>query len=150
MVPRVASQLEVIPDYVIVLGPAREVLYLSAEARTLPYGSFVKLLDRVAAGDTAQAGFGRANLDPPAGGIRYFVRPISGAGPRVRWVISGAATAGLVLGPQRLLLGMLEIAPFILAASTLIGYLLVGRTLKPVESIVDEVEANRRAPREQK
>src|SRR5256885_2123790 len=35
----------------------------------------------------------------------------------------------------------LEVAPIVLAASILVGYLLVGRTLKPVESIVDEVEA---------
>ena len=45
------------------------------------------------------------------------------------------------MGPQRLLSVMLGISPFILLASTLIGYLLVGRTLKPVENIVDEVEA---------
>jgi heavy metal sensor kinase len=36
---------------------------------------------------------------------------------------------------------MLWTAPFVLAASLLIGYLLVGRTLKPVDQIVDEVEA---------
>jgi heavy metal sensor kinase len=47
----------------------------------------------------------------------------------------------VVLGPQRLLSLMFVIAPFIIFASTLIGYFLVGRTLKPVENIVDEVEA---------
>jgi heavy metal sensor kinase len=36
---------------------------------------------------------------------------------------------------------MLAVSPLILLASALIGYLLAGRTLKPVDGIVDEVEA---------
>lgn len=141
LAPRVESLLEVIPDYVIVVGAQREALYLSSDARALPYGALVKLLDRAVAHDTADVEFGRADLGPPVGVIRYYVRPIGGAGPKVKWVLSGASIAGLVLGPQRLLSVMLAIAPFILVASTIIGYLLVGRTLQPVESIVDEVEA---------
>jgi heavy metal sensor kinase len=55
--------------------------------------------------------------------------------------VSGAPTAGLVLGPQRLLTAMLLTAPLIIGLSVLIGHFLVGRTLQPVDAIVEEVEA---------
>ncbi len=137
---RVANLLAVIPDYVIVLGPSREPLFLSTDLKALPFASADRLLE-VARGGDAAVGFGRVSLDPPAGEIRYYVRSIVEAGPQVRWVLSGASTAALVLGPQRLVSVMLVTAPFILVASILVGYLLVGRTLRPVENIVDELEA---------
>jgi heavy metal sensor kinase len=141
LVPRVASLLEVIPDYVVVIGARREALYLSREASELPGPALANLLDRAAAHEQRSGVFGSIDLGPPASMVRYYVRPITEAGPSVRWVLAGAATAELLLGPERLVGAMLVIAPVILAASTLIGYLLVGRTLEPVEKIVDEVEA---------
>jgi len=137
---RVANLLAVIPDFVVLLGPSREPLFLSADTRALPFTEADRLLQVVSRGDAA-VGFGRLTLKPPAGEIRYYVRSIVEAGPQVRWVLSGASTAELVLGPQRLLTVMLWVAPIILVASILIGYLLVGRTLRPVENIVDELEA---------
>jgi heavy metal sensor kinase len=56
-------------------------------------------------------------------------------------VLSGASTADVVLGPARLLVAMILVAPVMLVASVFIGYFLVGRTLKPVDRVVDEVEA---------
>src|SRR5712692_4690299 len=57
LAPRAASLLEVIPDYVLVLGSRHETLYLSADARALPYGSLVKLLDAASDADTSRVGF---------------------------------------------------------------------------------------------
>lgn len=138
--PRIASVLQVLKDYVIVLGPDHQPLFLSDDAAALPYGSLVRLVE-LAGEWSAEARVGLANLGAPAGEVRYVVRAIADAGPQVAQVVSGASTAGLVLGPQRLLSAMLLTAPLIIGLSVLIGYLLVGRTLQPVEAIVEEVEA---------
>ncbi|MBI4420728.1 MAG: HAMP domain-containing protein [Gemmatimonadetes bacterium] len=137
--PQVVPQLSVIPDYVVVLDSARQVLYLSTDARALPFASLERLRAGVVLADSAT--FGQIRLDAPSGEIRYYSRSIKGAGPLVRWVVSGASTAGRTLGPRRLFVQMFVIALVILPISTLIGYLLVGRTLEPVDRMVDEVEA---------
>jgi signal transduction histidine kinase len=139
LTPDVASLLEGVPGYVIVVGPERALLHLSAEARSLPFGSARTLID--VAEDSVAGGFGLVDLAAPVGQVRYFVRPISEAGPNVAAVVSAAPTSGFVVSPPRLLTAMLWTVPFILVVSLVIGYLLVGRTLKPVDLIVDEVEA---------
>ena len=139
LTPDVASLLEGVPGYVIVVGPERALLHLSAEARSLPFGSARALID--VAEDSVAGGFGLVDLAAPVGQVRYFVRPISEAGPNVAAVVSAAPTSGFVVSPPRLLTAMLWTVPFILVVSLVIGYLLVGRTLKPVDLIVDEVEA---------
>jgi signal transduction histidine kinase len=140
LTPDVASLLEGVPGYVIVVGRGRGLVYLSADARALPFGSAQALIDVAASQDTTGR-FGIVNLPAPLGPVRYFVRPITEAGTEVTAVVSGAPTSGFVVSPPRLLTAMLWTAPFVIAASLFIGYLLVGRTLRPVEQMVDEVEA---------
>ncbi len=138
--PDVLPFLESIRGYVVVVGPEGNVLHLSSDARALPYASLVRLL-----GPAFEIGsnpsFGVVDAGSPVGEIRYYARSITAAGPRIAGVLSGASVSGLAIGPQRLLTAMLWVAPVILAASVLVGYQLVGRTLKPVDRIVDEVEA---------
>lgn len=140
LAPSIASLLDVLHDYVIVLGRQDSLLFLSAGARALPYGSLQRLIG-LAARWSAPPGFGRVSLGPPVGTVRYFISDVDTTGPRLARVVSGASTAGVVLEAQRVLGLMLLIAPLILVASVVIGYLLVGRTLKPVDVLVDEVEA---------
>jgi signal transduction histidine kinase len=139
--PDVTPLLEGVPGYVVVVGTDGDVLHLSPDARSLPYGSLLLLLGRVLAADTAVNGFGAVRLEGLPGEIRYFTRSIAGAGPDVAAVLSGAPTSDVALGPERLVGAMLLIAPVILVASGFIGYFLVGRTLRPVDRLVDEVEA---------
>jgi heavy metal sensor kinase len=139
--PDVAPMLEGVPGYVIVIGADGDVLHLSPDARALPYGSLVLLLQRVFSTDSAGEHTGAIRLAGLPGEIRYSVRAITEAGPDVAAVLSGASTADVVLGPERLLVAMILVAPVILVASVFIGYSLVGRTLKPVNRVVDEVEA---------
>ncbi|HEX9580625.1 MAG TPA: HAMP domain-containing sensor histidine kinase [Gemmatimonadales bacterium] len=138
--PSIAALFEPVPDYVLVVGPAREVLFLSADARALGYGTLERLLTLA---DSAPPGafFGMTNLGPPAGQVRYYTREARRAGPRVGRILAGASTAGVILVPQRLLGVMLLTAPLIMVASLIIGYLLVGRTLRPLDVIVDDMEA---------
>ncbi|MBI2072878.1 MAG: HAMP domain-containing protein [Gemmatimonadetes bacterium] len=138
--PRIASVLQVLQDYVMVLGPDSQVLFLSDDAAALPYETLLRLV-RLAGQPSPEDRVGLTNLGAPAGEVRYLVRAITGAGPEVSQVVSGASTAGLVLGPQRLLSAMLLTAPLIIGLSILIGHFLVGRTLQPVDAIVEEVAA---------
>jgi heavy metal sensor kinase len=140
LAPSVASLFEVLPDYVLVMGQSREVLFLSADARALGYSASQRLLSLA---DSAPPGasFGVTHLGPPAGQIRYYTREARRAGPRVVRILAGASTAGVQLVPQRLLGVMLLTAPLIVTASVLIGYYLVERTLRPLDVIVDDMEA---------
>jgi len=140
LAPSIASLFEVVPDYALVVGRSREVLFLSADARVLGYGTLQRLLDLAGAAPPG-ASFGVADLGPPAGQVRYYTRNIASAGPRVVRVLAGASTAGVILVPQRLLGVMLLTAPLIVAASVIIGYYLVERTLRPLDVIVDDMEA---------
>jgi signal transduction histidine kinase len=133
--------LDGVPGYVVVVGADGDVLHLSPDARALPYASLVLLLQRVFAAESSPDGSGVVRLPRVPGEIRYAVVRIGEAGPDIAAVLCGASTERAVLGPQRLLIAMAIIAPVILAASVFIGYLLVGRTLKPVDRVVDEVEA---------
>jgi len=89
----------------------------------------------------AEEPVGMVDLGAPFGLVRYVVRPVRSAGPSISSVTSGVSTANLVLRPQRLIMVMFLVAPFVIAASTVIAYVLAGRTLQPVDRVVDEVEA---------
>jgi signal transduction histidine kinase len=117
LVPDVQALLEVVRDYVLVLGEDNEIVFLSADARALPFSDVARLGE---------------NVDRSGGGL---------PGYGLLEVLSGAPRATGALGAQRLLTAMLLIAPWVVAASTVIGYSLVGRALKSVDTIVDEVEA---------
>jgi heavy metal sensor kinase len=129
-------------DYVIVLNPADIVLYMSRAARDLPTEPVKNLMDLARRGSVpARLGsaelVARERLIP----VRYYAREVRADTVPVALVIVAAPTAGVVLTPQRLLPGMLLAAPLIIVLASLIVYLLVDRTLQPVDAIVEEVEA---------
>jgi signal transduction histidine kinase len=147
-----AQVLTGLPGYVLVLGRDGNALFFGSEERadTTP-GATVQVLGEAPSiierfvdavmEEGVSGGIGAVDLGPPFGVLRFFVRPVSDAGPMVSAVVSGIGTSDLVLQPQRLLLVMLLMAPLVIIASTFIAYALAGRTLQPVTSIVDEVEA---------
>ena len=99
-------------DEPAVLSPERELLYLSSEP-ALDRESQDLLVSVAQLSDTGH--FGEGALDPPAGTVHYYSRPIRGAGPSVGWVISAASIADLVLTPRGLLTAMLVTAAVIAA-----------------------------------
>jgi heavy metal sensor kinase len=152
LAPEVKDLLAGVPDYVLVLGEAdASPLFVSGEERSdlVVTGIAVSSLDTAVVTRFAQAardlgrdgGVGSVDLGTPIGEVRFKVQPVSVPGGQITAVVSGISTAGLALMPQRLLLVMLLIAPLIVLASTGIAYVLAGRTLQPVDNIVDEVEA---------
>ena len=140
LLSEVASFLEGIPGFVVVVGSGEDVLHLSSDARALAYASLVRLLRGAFALDTVAA-FGIADLGPPVGQVRYYARRLRDAGPQITAVLAGAAVTELALRPQHLVVTMVLVAPLILLAATLIAYVLAGRALQPVDRVVDEVRA---------
>ncbi|HEX6104575.1 MAG TPA: HAMP domain-containing sensor histidine kinase, partial [Gemmatimonadales bacterium] len=66
---------------------------------------------------------------------------VQGAGPEVGGVLVATSTSQVAFGPGALLRSMLLIAPVILIGAVVVGYWLAGTSLRPVQGIMDEVEA---------
>ncbi len=135
----VASQLRALPDFVVIVGRSGAV-HISDAVRGLPFRQ-VEILTQQATSVGSAAELGFVQMGNDVGRLRYYIRPVEDAGPSVRGLLVALSTTGLGLGPKRLLTTMGLMAPLILAASILIGNLMVGRTLRPVNRMVDEVEA---------
>jgi signal transduction histidine kinase len=80
-------------------------------------------------------------LGPPVGSIRYLVIPIDDAGAGIGGLLVATPTHQASFGPSDLLRSMLLIAPLILLGAGLVGYWLAGTSLRPVQGIMDEVDA---------
>jgi len=135
----VAALLESVQDYVIILDSGGTILYTSEAPRASLTGAQLVRLAEVARDPVPRGHFGVIDLGPPVGQIRYYVRPIANAGPSVASILAGAPTIGV--GAPRLLVGILTSAPIILIASIIVGYVIAGRNIKPVDTIIDEIEA---------
>jgi signal transduction histidine kinase len=132
LAPDVAVLLDGAPGYLAVLGDEGD-LYLSQVWRTHPFTAVM------GSPDSVSSGF--ATLPLASGTLRQYAVQVTDAGPYIRTVVVAAPVASFALRPERLLSSMALTAPFVIMASWFIGYFLVGRTLKPVDRIVDEVEA---------
>ncbi|MFQ6046649.1 MAG: histidine kinase dimerization/phospho-acceptor domain-containing protein, partial [Gemmatimonadales bacterium] len=140
LAPDVSALFEGVQGFVMVLLRDGDVLFVSPEARALRFPALPQLSDLVGQPDAAGT-FGFIDLGAGLGKVRYYVRPVTDAGPDIGRIVVGISTSGAELGLKRLVAAMLLIAPVVVAVSTLVGYALVGRALEPVDSIVDEVEA---------
>jgi two-component system OmpR family sensor kinase len=157
--PEIYDLLSGVPGYVLVLGKVGDLFVSGAVPADTATESIVldtarssivvSGLDTAAVtrfADAARAlgrdgGIGSVNLGSEVGEVRFHVRPVSVAGEEITAVVAGVPTAGLVLRPQRLLLVILLVAPLGILASSALAYVLAGKTLQPVDSLVDEVEA---------
>jgi len=142
VVGTVRSVIRGFRDYVVVISPSQEVQYISGGARGLPVPvlrGLIELGTRPYTGRTL--GLADVTADAARTQVRYYVRGV-GAGERPgALVIAAAPTTGVVLPPDELVPAMLLTAVAVVAFSLLIVYLVVDRTLQPVDAIVEEVEA---------
>jgi two-component system OmpR family sensor kinase len=140
--PSLASRLEVIADYLVVVDSAARVVYASASLRLTD--STAELLRRVAFAVPPTRR--RETFDLTLGGVpvRFVARNIT-SGPGARSVIAsvlvGAPTRDLDITPSRILRSMLYVSPLILLFALGVGYLLSSRALSPVGHMIDELEA---------
>jgi hypothetical protein len=138
--PGISAYLEAARDYLIVADTAGQVLGLSDVTRSLSAPALERLTAPL---DTLPLvrHSGVLSLGQPAGTMRYLVAPVSNAGPGIGGLLVATPTRQASFGPADLLRSMLLIAPVILIGAVLVGYWLAGTSLRPVQGIMDEVDA---------
>jgi signal transduction histidine kinase len=138
--PGITPYVEAARDFLIVADTAGQVLGLSDVTRALDASTLGRLtapLDTLPL--TRHSGVLR--LDDPIGSVRYLVMPVTDAGPGIGGLLVATPTRQASFGPSDLLRSMLLIAPVILVGAGLLGYWLAGTSLRPVQGIMDEVDA---------
>jgi signal transduction histidine kinase len=138
--PGITPYLEAARDYLIVADSAGHVLGLSDVARALDAATLERLTAPL---DTLPLirHSGVLPLGDPVGNVRYLVTPVADAGPGIGALLVATPTRQASFGPSDLLRSMLLIAPVILVGAGLLGYWLAGTSLRPVQGIMDEVDA---------
>ncbi len=138
--PSISAYLEAARDYLIVADSSGKVLALSDVTRELNAAALERLTAPL---DTLPLNrhSGVLSLGPAIGDVRYLVVPVADAGPRIGAVLVATPTRQASFGPSDLLRSMLLIAPIILVGAVLVGYWLAGTSLRPVQGIMDEVDA---------
>jgi signal transduction histidine kinase len=138
--PGISAYLESVRDYLVVADPDGQVLALSEVTRALPADA-LELLSAPLGKPVLERHVGTLPLGPPTGPVRYLAIPVQDAGPGIRGLLVATPTRQAAFGPADLLQSMLLIAPIILVGAVLVGYWLAGTSLRPVQTIMDEVEA---------
>lgn len=127
------------PGFFLVLDDQSRLLYSSSAMRRLP----TEDQQNVNAQVVTLYPTGRAAVVPLTTGSRMFVvaRSDSTIGPNISRVIAGVLTYDPTV-PAKLLLGtMFLIAPLMLLVSVAVAYVIAGNTFKPVDTLINEVEA---------
>jgi signal transduction histidine kinase len=138
--PGISAYLDAVRDYLIVTDTSGQVLALSDVARELDAAD-IQRLTRELDSLRVRKQSGTVDLGPPLGTVRYLAVRVERAGPEVGGVLVATSLTRVAFGPTALLQSMLLIAPVILAGAAVVGYWLAGTSLRPVEGIMDEVEA---------
>lgn len=138
--PGISAYLEAVRDYLIVLDTTGAVLALSEIARELP-ASDIQRLTSVLDSLRLPKAAGTVELKPPVGTVRYLAVRVEAAGPELGGVLVATSITRVPFGPTALLRSMLLIAPVIVLGAIVVGHWLAGTSLRPVQGIMDEVEA---------
>ncbi|HEV2083623.1 MAG TPA: ATP-binding protein [Gemmatimonadales bacterium] len=138
--PAISAYLEPARDYLVVADTAGQVLALSDVTRSLNAETLQRLTASLDTLPLIRHG-GVLALGPPNGKVRYLVVPVDDAGPGIGGLLVATPTRQASFGPTDLLRSMLLIAPVILVGAGLVGYWLAGSSMRPVEGIMDEVDA---------
>lgn len=140
--PALNEVLGRLPGYFLVLDPQDRLLYSSATLRLLTQADqdTVYGAGRALVTDGASAGV-------PIGEDEVFHELLlvavsdTATGPNVSRVVAGLPTSTAELAPNLLIGTMLLLAPLVLVISLGAAYYLAGRAFKPVELLINEVEA---------
>jgi signal transduction histidine kinase len=138
--PGISAYLEAVRDLLVVADTSGNVLALSEMARNLPAADLERLAAPLDSLRSARA-YGTIDLALPVGPVRFLAVRVDKAGPEIGGVLLATSTGQIAFGPADLLKSMLVILPVVLIAAALVGYWLAGTSLRPVQGIMDEVEA---------
>ena len=134
----VGGYLDGIRDYVIVFDPDSQPFYRNAAAKVFSVPALSSayrgiIHDAPNGGDATIAGSGAR--------LRYARVPLPGIWDRPGSILVASPSDAVPFGPGELLQAMLVIAPLILLGGVGLGYVLSDRSLRPLEGMVDELEA---------
>jgi signal transduction histidine kinase len=135
----VAANFEGVRDLLLVFDRQGRTLYINDPVRQLNFAA-IERLGALPGPAPAAASTGTASLpggEPP---IRYVVLPVDAAGTEVGALVVAARLSAIAFGPTDLLRSMMLVVPLILLASGVLGWLLAGRAMRPVERLMDEVQ----------
>ena len=136
--PQLLTLLEGIPDYVLVLDPDGRSLYVSFAARQLNPDRLASLQQYAISAPTT----GPAMI-VPFGGERLLMaaRAPSSTESKISRVVVASSTQSAELAVGELVGTMLVIAPLLLLISIGGAYVIAGRALRPIDGIINEVQA---------
>jgi len=138
--PGISAYLEAVRDYVVVVDTTGGVLALSEASRALNADA-LQLLTAEADSLRVPKRAGTMSLGGGIGALRWLAVRVEAAGPEIGGLLVATPVSQVAFGPTELLRSMLIIAPVLLLASALVGYWLAGTFLRPVQGIMDEIEA---------
>jgi two-component system, OmpR family, sensor kinase len=138
--PGISAYLEAVRDYLVVADTSGQVLALSEVTRALNADALQRLTARVDSLRQAKES-GTLDVGSPIGRIRFLAVRVEAAGAEISGVLVATPLSEAAFGPTELLRSMLLISPFILLGAVLVGYWLAGTSLRPVQDIINEVEA---------
>lgn len=127
-------------DYLFVADEAGRILYISPAARDLEPKALTEA-SRIMQRQPLVQRQGRVTLVDNAEPFRFLLRTVPAYVAGVGSVLVAGQPQVELNGPGQLLVSMILVAPLILVASSLMGYWLAGRSLRPVDTMIGELEA---------
>lgn len=138
--PGISAYIEAVRDLLIVTDTSGQILALSEATRQLSADGLQQLTAPLNSIRLPKHG-GTLDLGPPVGPVRFLAQRLESAGPEIRGLLVATPLSQAAFGPDELLRSMLLISPLMLLGAVLVGYWLAGTSLRPVQGIMDEVEA---------
>jgi heavy metal sensor kinase len=139
-IDRVGGYLAAVRDYVIVFDPDHFPIYRNPPAaKVFSERALTTMLTAAHVG--AGSASGVVTIAGETRPLRYAQVPLPEVWETPAAIFVAAPVDAVPFGPQQLLQAMLVIAPVILIGSIGLGYVLADASLRPLEGMVDELEA---------
>ncbi|MGH7664769.1 MAG: sensor histidine kinase [Gemmatimonadaceae bacterium] len=132
------DRLEGVPEHLLILDEDGRLLYSSFDFRQLDPDGRATLQSA----GLAVSGNGHGALVQLGEQELYVAaRSSPGLGPTISRAVAAASTRPYQLGPAELVGTTLVVSPLILAVSIAVAYVIAGRAFRPIDRIINEVEA---------
>lgn len=139
LTPELASAMEVIPDYLIVLDATGRSLYVSEKARALPEDDLTALVSRALNIETGTTAATLLTLRTDQ--IFLSARVESDSRTPIERIVAGSSTRVTEELWRDLLRSMLILAPLVLIIGGTAAYVIGGVAVRPITMIITELEA---------
>ena len=138
LVPDLASEMDVIPDYLMVLDTSGRAVYVSEKARALPEADLSTLLERSA---SIEIGPTATLLTLRSDQIFLSARIETDPTTSIARIVAGSSTSTTEELWRDLLRSMLMLAPVVLLIGGTAAYVIGGVAVRPITTIISELEA---------